>query len=76
MKGISVFLCAVFILAGTFSAFEILSNHDINNNVISGLSEVKFNTANPVSEPVTLLILGVGLVGLAGFGRKKLIKYK
>jgi hypothetical protein len=38
-----------------------------------GLSEVQFHTA-PVPEPATMLLLGSGLIGLAGFGRKKFFK--
>jgi hypothetical protein len=32
------------------------------------------NTTNPIPEPTTILLLGIGLIGLAGIGRKRLIK--
>ena len=51
---------------------DILGFTNITN--ITGVSHISEFDANPVPEPATILLLGSGLAGIAGIGRKKFKK--
>lgn len=58
--------------SGRYVRFDLVGGYQGSSFPFGAVGEVAFSTGSaPIPEPGTMMLLGSGLVGLAGWGRKK-----
>jgi hypothetical protein len=82
MKKLLLLLCVMIMFLGVVgcpsddptNALKTTSNTVSTAPVSSQTTDVNDPSPSPTPEPMSLVLLGTGLVGLAGIGRKKFFK--
>ncbi len=72
MRKISFVL--IFSILAVFFINFLVTGHVFAFNLSKTINILDKNSAATIPEPAIMMLLGIGLIGLAGLGRKKLFK--